>query len=229
MMEIGSSQWKEIIRTGAGALGIDVDDRQIERFAVYAGELIKWNRKINLTAITEAQALAVKHFVDSIAPVALIPPGASLLDIGSGAGFPGIPLKIIRPDLKVTLIDAVRKKVNFQKHIIRTLCLENIGAHHARAEQFAPETPFDVVVTRALSTLTEFAALALPLLAQDGMMLAWKGLPAEARAEASDLLSHESRDRFACGPLSATLSTYRLAVIAAERTIVAVRQKPSAG
>jgi len=221
-MKIGSSSWKEIIRAGAGALAIDVDQAQIDRFVLYADELMKWNRKINLTAITDPQALAVRHFLDSIAPSGLIPPGASLLDIGSGAGFPGIPLKIVRPDLRVTLIDAVRKKVNFQKHIIRTLGLENIGSHQIRAQEFAAENPFDVVITRALSTLTEFVRLALPLLAQDGVILAWKGKPGEIRAEVSTLMSGENKDR-----LSVSLSTYRLPGFAAERTIVAVKKSSS--
>jgi 16S rRNA (guanine527-N7)-methyltransferase len=225
-MQIGSSAWKEIIQKGSGSLGIDMDRHQIDQFALYAGELIKWNRKMNLTAITEAQALAVKHFLDSIAPAALIPPDACLLDIGSGAGFPGIPLKIVRPDLKVTLIDAVRKKVNFQKHVIRTLGLEHVGAHQTRAEQFSAEKPFDVIITRALSTLREFAALALPLLAEDGVMLAWKGKTAEAQAEVSVLLSDETGVRSLCGRdrLTVTLSSYRLPGLASERTIVAVQR-----
>ena len=225
-MKIGSSSWKEIIQAGAGSLSINVDAPQIDQFVLYADELMKWNRKINLTAITDAEALAIKHFLDSIAPLALIPLGASLLDIGSGAGFPGIPLKIVRPDLKVTLIDAVRKKVNFQKHVIRTLALENIGSHHIRAEQFSPETPFDVVITRALSTLTKFVKLALPLLAKDGVMLSWKGMPAEAQAEVSVLQSDENRDPSLYGRdrLTVTLTTYRLSGITSDRTIVVIKK-----
>ena len=218
-MQIGSSAWKEIIQAGAGSLAIDMDRRQIEQFALYAGELINWNRKMNLTAITDAEGVAVKHFLDSVAPAALIPLGASLLDIGSGSGFPGIPLKIVRPDLRVTLIDAVRKKVNFQKHVIRTLGLENIGSHQSRAEAFCAQKPFDVVITRALSSLTQFAALALPLLAENGVMLAWKGKPAETQSEVSILLTGENRGR-----LRVTLSTYRLPGIAVERIIVAVKR-----
>ena len=221
-MKIGSPSWKKIIQTGAESLKIDVELQQLNHFALYAEELMRWNRKVNLTAITDAEALAIKHFLDSIAPAALMPPGASLLDIGSGAGFPGIPLKIVRPDLKVTLIDAVRKKVNFQKHMIRTLALENIWAHQVRAEQFSPETPFDVIITRALSTLPEFVNLALPLLAKNGVMLSWKGIRAEAQAEASVLQSDENRYR-----LTVTLSSYRLSGIAAARTIVAVRRMPA--
>ena len=225
-MQIGSSSWNEIIQTGAASMAFDLDPRQIRQFALFAVELIKWNRKINLTTITDPQALAVRHFLDSIAPVALIPPGASLLDIGSGAGFPGIPLKIVRPDLRVTLIDSIRKKVSFQKHVIRTLGLENIWSQQIRAERYTPENQFDVVITRALSDLTEFAALALPLMEKDGLMLALKGQPVDARAEVSRLLTGETgrlppndHER-----LTATLSTYRLPGIETERTIVAVQK-----
>lgn len=220
MMKIGSSLWREIIQAGAGSLALDVDVRKIDQLSRYADELIRWNRKINLTAITDAEALAVKHFLDSIAPAALVPLGAFLLDIGSGAGFPGIPLKIVRPDIRVTLIDSVRKKVNFQKHIIRTLGLEGIGSYQTRAEQFTCEKPFDVIITRALSTLAEFVTLALPLLAENGVMLAWKGNPAETQSEISILLSGENRER-----LSVSLSAYRLPGLAAERTIVIVKKR----
>jgi len=228
-MNIGSPEWKKIIQTGAKTLSIGVESQHIDLFVLYAKELIRWNRKMNLTAITDAEALAIKHFLDSIAPATLIPPDASLLDIGSGAGFPGIPLKIVRPDLRVTLIDAVRKKVNFQKHVIRTLALENIGSHQSRAEEFCAPKPFDVVITRALSSLKQFAALALPLLAENGVMLAWKGMPAEAQAEISDLQSNAIMDRSLCGreSLMMTLSSYRLPGFTADRTIVAVKRSSS--
>jgi len=221
-MKIGSVSWRNIILAGAEALALEVSARQMDLLARYAGELIQWNRKINLTAITDAHALAVKHFLDSMAPVGLIPAGVSLLDIGSGAGFPGIPLKIIRSDVKVTLIDAVRKKVNFQKHVIRTLGLEDIRSFQTRAEQFACEKPFDVIITRALSSLKEFVLLALPLLAENGVMLAWKGNSVATQSEISILRSGEHANRPSGGPLIVTLWPYRLPGLAAERTIVAV-------
>ncbi len=219
-MEIGSSGWKEIIRTGAVSSGINgVDECMVDRFIRYGLELLQWNRRINLTTITDARGVAVKHFLDSIAAAALIPAGAFLLDIGSGAGFPGIPLKIVRPDLRITLVDSVRKKVNFQKHIIRILGLEAIEARQVRVEEFESEKYFDVIVSRALSSLTGFVSLALPFLAPDGVILAWKGRRIETQTEVTDLLSGENKKR-----LTVSLSTYRLSDLETERTLVTVRR-----
>ena len=153
MMQIGSKKWQNLIYEGAKNLDIQIDKRKIEKFAIHALELMKWNQKTNLTAITDPFEVAIKHFLDSIVPVKIIPSNASLLDIGSGGGFPGIPLKIILPSLSVTLIDASRKKVSFLKHIIRILELKNIDALHIRAEEFANEPgvakKFDVIISRA--------------------------------------------------------------------------------
>ena len=134
MMQIGSKKWRDLLYEGAKQLDIQIDKRNIDKFATYALELLKWNQKTNLTAITDPVEVAVKHFLDSIVPVKIIPHQASLLDIGSGGGFPGIPLKISLPHLSVTLIDASRKKVSFLKHIIRILELGNIKALHIRSE-----------------------------------------------------------------------------------------------
>jgi 16S rRNA (guanine527-N7)-methyltransferase len=179
MMEIGSKKWRNIIHEGAGKLGIQIEYEEMEKFSIHALELIKWNRKINLTAITDPMEVAVKHFLDAIAPVPHISPTGSLLDIGSGGGFPGIPLKICLPSVSVTLIDASRKKNNFVKHVIRILALENIDAFHVRAEDFAkkPEVShhFDVIISRALSSMTTFAVTAIPFLKKDGVIIAMKG------------------------------------------------------
>ena len=179
MMQIGSKKWQNLIYEGAKNLDIQIDDRKIEKFAIHAIELMKWNQKINLTAITDPLEVAVKHFIDSIIPVKNIPSNASLLDIGSGGGFPGIPLKIILPSLSVTLIDASRKKVSFLKHIIRTLELENIDALHIRAEEFANKPgigkTFDVIISRALSSMTNFVLTALPFLKKEGVIIAMRG------------------------------------------------------
>jgi 16S rRNA (guanine527-N7)-methyltransferase len=178
-MKTGSKKWRDIISEGAETLGIPIDQGKIEKFSIHALELIKWNRKINLTAISDPMEIAVKHFLDAIAPIPDIPPDGSLLDIGSGGGFPGIPLKICLPSVSVTLIDASRKKVNFLKHVIRTLDLEDTCALHIRAEEFSkkPEAArhFDVIISRALSSMTTFAATAIPFLKKDGVTIAMKG------------------------------------------------------
>lgn len=179
MMKIGSKKWQTLIYEGAKDLDIHIDNQRIDKFAIHALELMKWNQKTNLTAITDPFEVAVKHFLDSIVPVKIIPSNASLLDIGSGGGFPGIPLKISLPSLSVTLIDASRKKVSFLKHIIRILELKNIDALHIRAEEFANKPGiaknFDVIISRALSSMTSFALTALPFLKKEGVIIAMRG------------------------------------------------------
>ena len=178
-MKIGSKKWQNIIYEGAENLGVRIDWREIEKFSIHALELIKWNQKINMTAITDPMEVAVKHFLDAVAPIPYISPNGSLLDIGSGGGFPGIPLKICLPAISVTMIDASRKKVNFLKHVIRILELENIYAFHIRAEDFAkkPEAArrFDVIISRAFSSMTTFATTAIPFLKTDGVVIDMKG------------------------------------------------------
>ncbi|OQX24122.1 MAG: 16S rRNA (guanine(527)-N(7))-methyltransferase RsmG [Desulfobacteraceae bacterium IS3] len=226
-MEIGSQEWQKLIREGAAILfdscALRVSDFQTEQFGVHAAEMLNWNRKTNLTAITEPYEIAVKHFLDSIAPAPLIAPCSRLLDIGSGAGFPGIPLKIIIPSLSVTTIDSSRKKVNFQKHVIRTLKYKNsdfidIESLHIRAEDLAKApaftNAFDVIVCRALSSLDMFVSLAMPLLAEQGTMIALKG-----KTEASEI---EAAEKYG---LSATVKTCRIPYLDAERAIVILRKQ----
>jgi len=188
-MQIGSKKWKNLIDNGAKDLDVKIDRGKKDQFGIHALELVKWNRKINLTAITDPLEIAVKHFLDSIAPAPIIPPDASLLDIGSGGGFPGIPLKILMPSLSVTLIDASRKKVSFLKHVIRTLKLENIEALYVRAKNLARDSAFannyDVIISRALSSMDTFVLMALPLLAKDGIIIVMKGKTSEEEIESA--------------------------------------------
>ncbi len=118
---------KDLLIEGTKAFGIHLDERAIESFEIYLKELLKWNQKINLTAIRSEKGIVLKHFLDSLSICPYLPKQASILDIGSGAGFPGIPLKMVRPSLKITLIDSVRKKIDFQKHLIRSLGLKGKG------------------------------------------------------------------------------------------------------
>ena len=187
-MKPDSPQWKKLVIDGARAMGMGIDPDEADKFAIHAGELLKWNLKINLTAITDPFEVAEKHFLDSIAVAPVIPENAVLLDIGSGGGFPGIPLKVLMPSLSVTLIDATRKKVNFLKHVIRMLKLDHIEACHVRAEDLARESnfanAFDVIVCRAFSELDTFVQMAMPLLAKDGIMIAMKGKEIESEMKA---------------------------------------------
>jgi 16S rRNA (guanine527-N7)-methyltransferase len=167
----------------------------------------------------------------------MVAEGSSVLDIGSGAGFPGIPLKVVKPSLSVTLIDASRKKINFLRHVIRTLQLKEIKAYHCRVEEITtiragflsrpPSTVdgFDVIVCRALSTLDSLARMALPLLAEKGMLIAMKGNVAESELSSLRSVLQKMTEmmpgyeaRFSIG-----IKRYVLPYIDAERSIVCIR------
>ena len=174
-----------MLSEGAVRMGLTVRPAQTAQFAAHARLLLEWNRKINLTAITDPTQVAVKHYLDAIAPLDHIPSGGRLLDIGTGGGFPGIPLKIMRPDQPMTLIDGVRKKVNFVKHVIRELRLNRIEVLHTRAEDLENGDDnwagFEVIVCRALADLEAAIQLALPLLAEKGCILVYHGPRAAVR------------------------------------------------
>jgi 16S rRNA (guanine527-N7)-methyltransferase len=161
----------------ASELGIDLSVEKLEKFAVFADELKKWNRKINLTSITSDSEIAVKHFADSLTLLKVIGENGSLLDIGSGGGFPSIPVKIVLPMLYVVSVDAVEKKILFQRHLARMLGLDNFFPIHARCEELTTmyAESFDWIVSRALSDITAFVKLALPFLHRDGRIIAMKG------------------------------------------------------
>lgn len=194
-MKIGSDNWKALIREGGERIGIELADPELEQFALHARELLRWNEKINLTAITDAREIALKHFVDSLTAGSELPESGSLLDVGSGAGFPGIPLKIIQPCLNVVLIDASRKKVSFLKHVLRLLRHDAMSAYHLRSNELIlmmqqagstatghlsghpilSNAPFDVVISRALTSLDDFVRLSLPLVGCNGRIIAMRG------------------------------------------------------
>ncbi|WP_457551149.1 16S rRNA (guanine(527)-N(7))-methyltransferase RsmG [Desulfobacula sp.] len=167
------------IKTGSNVLGINVSDEQADLMNRHARELLVWNKKINLTAIKEPLPIAEKHFIDSIAAACFLGNETSLIDLGSGGGFPGIPIKIMRPSLNVVLIDASRKKINFLKHVIRMLDLKNIEAIHARVEDLhekkAHQNKYDAIISRAFTDLSNFIDLGFPLLNQKGAIYAMKG------------------------------------------------------
>jgi len=219
-MQIGSREWQNFIIDGARQLGVEIDAGITAQFSIHASELIKWNRKLNLTSITHPQDLAVKHFLDSLAPAHFIPDNARMLDIGSGGGFPGIPLKILYPSLKVMLIDGTRKKVNFLKHALRTLKLESIEAHQIRAENLHEDPAcvnlFDVIISRALSSLKRFVKMALPLLAKQGTLIAMKGAVNQEELDAVNLDGLEDRYHL-------EVKNYKLPSIEAARSIVIIR------
>lgn len=151
---------------GVRQLGLALSETQLEQFLTYREELFDWNTRMNLTAITNPEEVLLKHFLDSLTLLPLVDkPRLRLLDIGTGAGFPGLPLKIVRPQWSVTLLEATGKKVTFVNHVIDTLHLTDVVAVHGRAEELAHKREyrarFDVVTARAVAaipTLLEYSA-----------------------------------------------------------------------
>jgi 16S rRNA (guanine527-N7)-methyltransferase len=174
-----------------------LNEKQVEAFDLYLRELLKWNQKINLTAIRSEKGIVLKHFLDSLSVYPYLSKAASLLDIGSGAGFPGIPLKIVHPSLEITLIDSVRKKIDFQRHIIRMLGLKGMEAIHGRIQDKeilqSMTGRFDAVISRAFSDFQTLLLLALPFLKKGGILLAMKG---ELEKEELRLLSKGEETRY---------------------------------
>ncbi len=163
------------LERGAAALGLDLGGDALATLEAYLDLLEKWNRVYNLTAIRERAQMITHHLLDSLA-IARELPAARMLDVGSGAGFPGIPLGIANPALSVTLLDSNHKKAAFLRQAVAELRLTNANVAAARVEDWRPDAPYDVVVSRAFADLGEFVALARPLCARTGVFAAMKGV-----------------------------------------------------
>jgi len=166
----------DLLSQASQEVGVTVSDTQIELFWLYLRELLEWNRTFNLTSIQDPEDIVIKHFADSLTPLPYLDFTGQLLDIGPGAGFPSIPLKIAAPELRIHLVEARRKKVSFLKHIIRTLKLKSITAVHSRLEHLElPDHPFQTIVSRAFLRLEPLLKLASPLLEPGNTLIAMLG------------------------------------------------------
>jgi 16S rRNA (guanine527-N7)-methyltransferase len=172
---------EELLISGANKLGLELSSYQVKQFLDYMEYLQKWNKKINLTAIDNSREIIIKHFLDSISCVTEmnLQKGDKVIDIGTGPGFPGIPLKIINPGIELSLLDSTNKKVNFLKNLSRKLDLNDIDFIHGRAEDYGQETDyrekFDFVVARAVSSLNILCEYTIPFLKHGGRFIAQKG------------------------------------------------------
>lgn len=173
--------FRDEMKKAAEAFGLTLSETQLAQFTRYYELLVKWNEKMNLTAITEAHEVAVKHMVDSLSAydLALFNGTVSIIDVGTGAGFPGLPLKIFCPDAKLTLMDSLNKRVNFLQTVVDELGLEGVSCVHARAEEGARmkqyREQFDLAVSRAVARLPILCEYCLPFVKRGGHFLALKG------------------------------------------------------
>lgn len=170
----------DLLNKSLKALDIELTDKQLEQFIKYYELLVEWNSFMNLTAITEFNEVCIKHFTDSVSLIKALDCNKemSVIDVGTGAGFPGIPLKIVFPKLKITLLDSLGKRVKFLNEVIDQLGLENIESIHGRAEDYAKpqllRESFDICVSRAVANLSTLSEYCLPYVKKDGFFVSYK-------------------------------------------------------
>ncbi|KXS44069.1 MULTISPECIES: 16S rRNA (guanine(527)-N(7))-methyltransferase RsmG [unclassified Candidatus Frackibacter] len=178
---------KELLVTGSNKLGLELSEKQVNQFLTYIDVLKEWNKKMNLTAIDTSREIVIKHFLDSISCMKVIDlsPGAKVIDVGTGAGFPGIPLKILNPEIELSLLDSTNKRITFLKNLSRELNLSNIEFIHGRAEDYGQDSDYreqyDLVVARAVASLNVLCEYTVPFLKSSGQFISQKG--AEAKNE----------------------------------------------
>lgn len=174
-------EFYEILYSACASEGLTFDENKYNKFILYKDLIKEWNQKINITAITEDSEIIKKHFIDSIKIFEFLPlaKAKSIIDIGTGGGFPGIPIKIINEDKEVVLLDSLNKRIKFLDEVINNLKLTNISTIHGRAEDFAKlakyRENFDVAVSRAVANMTTLSELCLPYVKVDGYFIAMKG------------------------------------------------------
>lgn len=214
----------EVLIGGAVELGLEFNDKQIEQFKKYYQLLEKTNKNINLTAITDEREVAIKHFLDSLTcqSAVALRDGQQIVDIGTGAGFPGIPLKIYRPGIVMTLVESLKKKVNFLEDVIAELGLQETRVIHARAEDFGRDRKqreyYDLVLARAVAGLPVLAEYCLPIVKVGGLFVAMKGPKVKEEIEAAkNALS-------VLGGVMDKVINLKLPLIGDERNLVIVRK-----
>ena len=172
-------EFRKVFREYSNNLNIDISDNQLDKFYQYMNLLLEWNEKINLTAITQYNEIILKHFIDSLTISKNIEKDSYIVDVGTGAGFPGIPLKIIRNDIKIVLVDSLNKRIKFLDEVIDKLHLQNIKTVHARAEEFGRNKEyrekFDIATSRAVANLSTLSEYMIPLVKVGGKSICMKG------------------------------------------------------
>ncbi|MFC4024187.1 16S rRNA (guanine(527)-N(7))-methyltransferase RsmG [Oceanobacillus longus] len=205
--------------------GIELNSFQQQQFSIYFRTLVEWNEKINLTAITDEEEVYLKHFFDCITASFYYDMNKELqiCDVGAGAGFPSIPLKICFPQLKVTIVDSLQKRIGFLNHLAAQLKLSDVAFYHDRAENFGKNSQFresfDVVTARAVARMSVLSELCLPLVKKDGVFIAMKG--SQAKNEL-----HDGKNAIELmGGETAAFHTFKLPQEESERSIVIINKK----
>lgn len=171
--------FEKIFKRYLEKIQIDIEKEKIEKFYKYMNILLEWNKNINLTAITNPEEIILKHFIDSLTIEKYINRSESIIDIGTGAGFPGIPLKIFREDITVTLVDSLNKRIKFLEYVIDKLNLKNIQAIHGRAEELGKNKnyreKYDIATSRAVANLSTLSEYLIPFIKINGRCICMKG------------------------------------------------------
>ena len=170
-------------------INIELSQEQIEKFLEYMKLLLQWNEKINLTAITEQDDIILKHFIDSLTVLKYIKKGKNIIDVGTGAGFPGIPNSIVREDVNITLLDSLNKRVNFLNEVCCELKINNIEIIHGRSEELSQNKKYrecyDIAVSRAVANMTTLVEYLLPFVKVGGICICMKGPDIDLELEQS--------------------------------------------
>jgi len=181
----------DIMNKASNSVGLQFTQKKYEEFMKYKDLIKEWNEKINLTAIKEDEEIVKKHFIDSVKVFKFqeLMNAKDIIDIGTGGGFPGIPMKIIKPEINIVLLDSLNKRIIFLNEVIKSLDLKNIKAIHGRAEDFAQEVQyrekFDIAVSRAVANLTVLSELCIPYVKVGGFFVAMKGPAVEEEIKLS--------------------------------------------
>ncbi len=180
---------RELLKSGAAEMHIELDDAQLDKFEAFTALLLEWNQKFNITRIVDPHEIVIRHYLDSLSLLNFvkIPTGSRLIDIGTGGGMPGIPLKIAVPDLQLTLLDSVKKKLTFAEVAAAELGLSDVETLHARAEDAGQDRKYreryHFAVSRAVARLNLLAELCIPFCKIGGKFIAYKGPEGEAEIE----------------------------------------------
>lgn len=187
---------KEIFKSCLKKFETDADEEKINKFEIYSNLLCEWNEKMNLTAVTDPKGISIRHFADSLTPLFCVefPENARVIDVGTGAGFPGLPIKIMRPDIHITLMDSLNKRINFLKEVTEKAKITDAECVHARAEEFSRKKEYrekyDIGISRAVARLKVLSEYVIPFVKCGGYFIAMKAFEIDEEVnEAKEIIS----------------------------------------